>query len=112
MIVGNHAYADVWNANSNKLNDEKEILQVLSQACIKIKTTILHKWSHTFKPQGITALISLAESHAAIHTYPENNFYSVDIYTCGNHNPLNAVNYVIEKLGGNAKINQIERGKP
>lgn len=39
--------------------------------------------SKRFEPQGLTAIWLLAESHFALHTYPEHGFVSVDCYTCG-----------------------------
>src|ERR1700746_1350847 len=35
-----------------------------------------------FKPQGVTGTVLLAESHLAIHTWPEAGFVTVDVYVC------------------------------
>jgi len=35
-----------------------------------------------FKPQGVTGTVLLAESHLAIHTWPEHGFVTVDVYVC------------------------------
>ena len=37
---------------------------------------------HQFVPQGVTGTVLLAESHLAIHTWPENGFVSIDVYVC------------------------------
>ena len=37
---------------------------------------------HQFKPQGVTGTVLLAESHLAIHTWPEAGFVTVDVYVC------------------------------
>jgi len=37
---------------------------------------------HQFEPQGVTGTVLLAESHLAIHTWPEHGFVSVDVYVC------------------------------
>lgn len=37
---------------------------------------------HQFAPQGVTGMVLLAESHLAIHTWPETGFVSVDVYVC------------------------------
>ncbi len=39
--------------------------------------------SHHFEPQGTTMVLLLAESHLAIHTWPEERFAAMDIFTCG-----------------------------
>lgn len=38
---------------------------------------------HFFKPNGMTAIALLSESHASIHTYPEHKVVFVDLFTCG-----------------------------
>ena len=35
-----------------------------------------------FEPQGVTGTVLLAESHIAIHTWPESGFVTVDVYVC------------------------------
>ena len=54
---------------------------------------------HTFNPHGISGVIVIAESHLAIHTWPEYNFASIDVYTCGTEiNPWRAYNFVAKKF--------------
>ena len=35
-----------------------------------------------FEPHGVTGTVLLAESHLAIHTWPESGFVTVDVYVC------------------------------
>jgi S-adenosylmethionine decarboxylase proenzyme len=37
---------------------------------------------HQFEPQGVTGTVLLAESHLAIHTWPEHGFVTIDVYVC------------------------------
>ena len=37
---------------------------------------------HQFTPHGVTGTVLLAESHLAIHTWPETGCVSVDVYVC------------------------------
>lgn len=37
---------------------------------------------HQFEPQGVTGTVLLAESHLAIHTWPEEKFVTIDVYVC------------------------------
>ena len=41
--------------------------------------------THSFKPQGVTGLALLAESHISIHTWPEIGYAAIDVFTCGDH---------------------------
>lgn len=44
--------------------------------------TIIDKVEHFFEKQGYTGLWLLAESHFAIHTFPENNKIYIEISSC------------------------------
>ena len=44
--------------------------------------TIVGDRFHQFEPQGVTGTVLLAESHLAIHTWPEIGFVTVDVYVC------------------------------
>jgi len=44
--------------------------------------TVVGDSFHQFEPQGVTGTVLLAESHIAIHTWPEAGFVSVDVYVC------------------------------
>lgn len=52
--------------------------------------TILGALPHRFTPSGYTTLILLAESHAAIHTYPEHNAIYFSLYSCRGEEDGNA----------------------
>ena len=44
--------------------------------------TVVGERFYQFEPQGVTGTVLLAESHIAIHTWPENAFVTVDVYVC------------------------------
>jgi len=44
--------------------------------------TIVGDAFHQFQPQGVTGTVLLAESHLAVHTWPEAGFVTVDVYVC------------------------------
>ncbi|MFY0601770.1 MAG: S-adenosylmethionine decarboxylase [Cyclobacteriaceae bacterium] len=44
--------------------------------------TVLNFMEHHFKPQGYTAVWLLAESHCALHTFPEENQSYVELSSC------------------------------
>jgi S-adenosylmethionine decarboxylase proenzyme len=37
---------------------------------------------HQFEPHGVTGAVILAESHLAIHTWPEMGAVTLDVYVC------------------------------
>jgi spermidine synthase len=44
--------------------------------------TIVGDRFHQFAPGGVTGTVLLAESHLAIHTWPEERFATVDVFVC------------------------------
>ena len=44
--------------------------------------TVVGERFYQFEPQGVTGTVLLAESHLAIHTWPEHGFVTVDVYVC------------------------------
>ena len=44
--------------------------------------TIVGDSFYQFEPAGVTGTVLLAESHLAIHTWPEHGFVTIDVYVC------------------------------
>lgn len=62
--------------------DEKELKASLEDLVEKSGFTILNFMEHTFEPQGFTAIWLLAESHCALHTFPEANKSYIELSSC------------------------------
>ena len=50
---------------------------------VKLGVTVVAHARHRFIPAGLTSLWVLAESHCALHTYPEHRYIALDLFTCG-----------------------------
>lgn len=76
-------------------------------------STPLRTTADKFSPQGITGIVLLAESHIAIHTWPELGYVAIDIFTCGDKSrPLKALDYFKEELKPKrVEIKELKRGK-
>lgn len=61
-------------------------------------TTILNSIKHDFPGGGLTGLVLLAESHAAIHTWPEYGVAWVELATCGDPAALDEFQRRMETL--------------
>lgn len=103
MSSGKHMICDIKNVTNHiLLNSPEKIMTLLDDICNKYNYTIIQKIQHIFEPQGFTALYLLSESHISIHTFPENGYVAIDIYTCRQY-PDNKVyleiyNYLLEKF--------------
>ena len=68
---------------TGNFNDDKQVWNAVLEAAHDAGLTVLGTLSHEFYPQGFSGIILLAESHVAIHTFPENNEAWVYVATCG-----------------------------
>ena len=51
--------------------------------------TILGEIDHEFHPYGCSFILLLSESHLSVHTFPERNHLSFDLYTCRQYDDNN-----------------------
>ena len=96
---GIHIIADLWGCNPEKLSFIDEIKPVLSRVVKESGLNSLQDYFFQFEPKGVTGVYVLSQSHISIHTWPEKNFASVDIFTCGPpENAVNAFNTICNEL--------------
>lgn len=74
--------------------------------------TIVQAVSHAFPGRGLTCVLILAESHAILHTWPENGRVNIDIFTCSSRlRSLEAIRSLAEFFAARAvSIQEIPRG--
>ncbi|NCJ06148.1 adenosylmethionine decarboxylase [Synechococcales cyanobacterium C] len=97
--VGTHCILELYDCPAAQLNDADLIKHSLREAAKKANATLLNEVMHQFEPQGITALALLSESHISIHTWPENGYAAVDVFTCGQHtDPEMACLYLVRAM--------------
>ena len=83
MSNGRHLILDLYECDQELLDDYDELSRLLETALLMANATILRIFGEKFKPQGVTLLALLSESHASIHTWPEIGYCAIDLYTCG-----------------------------
>ena len=94
------------------VEDPKQLRKILWEASKVANNTPLKCSIHKFPLQGITGVILLAESHIAIHTWPEHGFASVDLLTCGRTLPREGVQTLISALNPRrSEIRFVDRGR-
>jgi S-adenosylmethionine decarboxylase proenzyme len=80
---GKHMICDFKGIeNLELLNNLSELKDMLKEICKTNDFNILNEVEHQFVPIGCSVLFLLSESHLSIHTFPEKNHMSFDIYTC------------------------------
>lgn len=99
---GYHTILDIWEVDSKKLDNLAFLEQTFVNAANEANNTILNVFFHKFEPIGVTGVVTIAESHISVHTWPEEGYASVDIYTCGSESfPEKAVTHIINELNPN-----------
>jgi len=110
--LGRQILVEFYNCDKSVLQNKKEIEEAMVDACIIGKATVVTHTFHEFSPFGVSGVVVIAESHVAIHTWPEYGYAAVDIFTCGDTiNPWDLFNHLKVKLGSSHFSNmELKRG--
>jgi len=65
-----------------QIKNDKQINKLINSYLIKSEHIVLDELEHQFSPQGFTKIWLLAESHLALHTYPEENRAYIQLSSC------------------------------
>ena len=64
------------------LSDDEFMDRMLRSSVLKSNLTLMSTHITRFHPQGLSGVAILGESHAAIHSWPENGQLFIDIASC------------------------------
>lgn len=81
--LGRHLLCEYHGCDRETLNRPDVIRAELLDAVKRAGATPIQDMVHNFTPHGVTGVVVIAESHFAIHTWPEYGFAAVDLFTCG-----------------------------
>ena len=110
--IGTHCIVELYGCPRELLNDEQFVKNAVREATSHGLATLMGEVSHQFQPHGITVLGLLAESHIAVHTWPEHGYVAADVFTCGETaNPQKACTYLINAFrAGRHSLTKLVRG--
>ena len=94
--MGHHVLVSLYGITFSLLDDIDGIRAAFERAVETCGATVLNRFSHRFHPQGVTIVYALAESHISIHTFPECGSCAIDVYTCGDMNPVKGMQVLID----------------
>ena len=111
-VLGTHVLLELRECDPQLLDDLVYIREQLLNAAATVDAHVIGESFHQFSPQGVTGILSIAESHISIHTWPEHGYAAADIFTCGDQTkPDRAAAYIIAALRcQDPEITQIRRG--
>ena len=110
--LGRHLIIELFHCDGTILNDQKILENYLLEAVRLSGATTIQPFFHHFSPHGISGIILIAESHFAVHTWPEYGYCALDIFTCGEQiKAQEALDFLRGKLGaGTVSTMEIKRG--
>lgn len=115
---GPHLMLDLHKCNRSKLTNFRLMYNLLKNMPEKIGMTRISepqlmrykdRWAKT---PGITGFVILAESHVSLHTFPDDDFVFLDIFSCRNFDYKSTKEYLIsffESKSPQARV--VKRGK-
>ncbi len=108
---GGHYLVELGGCNPQKLKFVKDVKKALITSARKSKATILKSYFYQFKPEGVSGIIMIAESHFSIHTWPEDGFVAFDVLTCGKMYPELAIKELKKILSAKKiRVRKFKRG--
>jgi S-adenosylmethionine decarboxylase len=99
-----HLIIDGYGGNAQKMQDVELIYRLLDRypaqiGMVKLSPPQVAKYTGS-KPDdwGISGFVLLAESHIAIHTFPQQDYISIDIFSCREFNAERAIKDLKHRL--------------
>ena len=104
-FMGRHLIVDAYGVGRNILQNKKLLKRMLGDLPLELKMRILKQpavheiKSETHSEIGFSGFVILYESHVSFHTWPEENFIAIDIFSCKDFNKSVAINFLKKILG-------------
>jgi S-adenosylmethionine decarboxylase len=119
-MFGPHLVLEGYDCKrKDKLADESSLISLLEAYPAKLDMTIImppkvlnYDGGEIPEDSGTSGFVIIAESHIAIHTFPEKGFFTLDIFSCKPFNTEAAVKFICEYYEpGHYDLNIFERGR-
>ena len=109
---------DMYGCNKKKLKDVTFVFNFLDELPSMIgMTKIMPPYTFSYsglKPEdwGVSGIVLIAESHISMHTFPEKNYVSLDIFSCKDFDAEAAADIIASKFEAkNYEKNFFMRGR-
>ena len=95
---------DMYGCNKKKLKDVNFVFNFLDELPAMVgMTKIMPPYTFSYsglKPEdwGVSGIVLIAESHISMHTFPEKNYVSLDIFSCKDFDVEAAVDIIASKF--------------
>ncbi len=91
-----HYIMEVYGVKKNLLNNVKSVSRLLDKISSGLNLRVVKNFFYPFEP-GVSGILIIAESHLAIHTWPEKHYAHIDLITCSKDTDFSNLNKLLEK---------------
>lgn len=111
--LGHQLMVEYHGCSAEMLNDVEHVRRSMVKAALATGATVVGELFHHFSPHGVSGVVVIAESHLAIHTWPEYGYAAVDLFTCGDEiDPYRGFAVLKDALGAErTEVEEIFRGR-
>lgn len=88
--LAKHLLVEYHGCDCAVLDDVDAVRAIMRRAAEAAGATVVAEVFHPYRPQGVTGVLVIEESHFSVHTWPECGYAAVDFYTCGACEPERA----------------------
>ena len=111
--LGVHYLVEFSGCEEQLLTDKELLSKTMETAAREAGATVVGTLIHQFNPHGLSGVVVIAESHLAVHTWPERSYAAVDIFTCGNAEVAEAIFHkLLEKFSPEAQSLRVLERNP
>jgi S-adenosylmethionine decarboxylase len=109
--AGAHLLIDLYGAN--RLNDLVLIENTLRKCVDAAGATLVHLHLQPFDANGATSAVAiLAESHIALHCWPDQQYAAIDIFMCNPARPERCIEILLDAFAPRrVAIEELLRGR-
>ncbi len=110
--IGHHHIVEASGCDPEVLKDPDRIREIFLDAARVGNMDVKSSYFFRFSPTGVSGVVIVAESHISVHTWPEEGYAALDVYTCGaGADPEKAVDHILERFKARyAHVSEVRRG--
>jgi S-adenosylmethionine decarboxylase len=110
--LGRLVLAEAFGCDRHVLDDVPQVQAIMVGAAEAAGAEVLEVSFHRFKPQGVSGVVVISESHLAVHTWPELGYAAIDVFTCGDKvDPWTACRHILDRFRATSvSANEVKRG--
>jgi S-adenosylmethionine decarboxylase proenzyme len=112
--MGKHYIVEYLDCDPDRIGTLDAVRPLLVDAVETCGATALNYAYHQFEPWGVSATVLLAESHFCLHSWPEDRYMALDIFTCGDTMDPDVAVEILRNgfAAGKVNLDVLDRGIP